>query len=483
MENNEEHTLDSFFKKSLENQDFIPPANLWENIAAETIQKENKKIKPMIKYLFFTAGFLLISALIFLGINKSTFVEANHIAQKAEIVSSTSISNKPQSILKKENISQQNPLNETQKPISIEVPTFSKAKPTEPKGIKPINDEKLSNEAYSSSAILEQEPKSSNVKLKEIKHKDLILRDLSAIFKEKLTNKVRPIDTLNDEIFEEESEKKGSKFSLKHPIISFDYGLMTNDVTYKSDNYSPKTAIYPDKSSSTGLRASIAWKISEKSRMGISLGYNRYNLGEPYVSLPAWSSALGIQTATYNIKNATPYYSTVMALGTVNIPVEKFEGLPTKKPNQLDSTRQMIALDNHRMTTINLAISTQHDVVSLQSKKSKYLNLKIYSIADFSFQRQITYQYAGTDALSLLSSSSQVALKGRITYESKHLENASDFIFGVRVGVGLRWQFSPTLGFHVEGTTQNSFNSWVKNQEVNTYLRNNGINLGINLSL
>jgi hypothetical protein len=85
--------------------------------------------------------------------------------------------------------------------------------------------------------------------------------------------------------------------------------------------------------------------------------------------------------------------------------------------------------------------------------------------------------------LSLLSSSSQIAEKGRITYESKHLENAADFIFGVRVGVGFRWQLSPALGLHFEGTTQNSFNSWVKNQEVNTYLKNNGINVGINLSL
>lgn len=483
MENNEEHTLDNFFKKSLENQDFTPPTNLWENIAAETIQKENKKIKPMIKYLFFTSGFLMISTLMFFGIKKTTFVEVNLMPKNAEILSLTSVSDNPKTLLNKETISRQNSLNEAQKQTSIEVPTFSKTKHTEPKSKKPIKDEMINNEGYSSVMILGQNSEKSNGKLKEIKNKDLILRDLSTINREKLKNKIRPIDTLNDEDFEEESEKKGSKFSLKHPIISFDYGLMTNNVTYKSDNYSPKTSLYPDKNSSTALRASLAWKISEKSRMGISMGYNRYNLGEPYISLPAWSSAIGVQTATYNVKNGTPHYSTVMALGTVNIPASQFDGLPTIVPNKLDSTRQMVSWNNHRMTTINLAISTQNDVISLQSKKSKLLNLKIYSIVDFCFQRQISYQYSNTDMLSLLSSSSQIAEKGRITYESKHLENAADFIFGVRVGVGFRWQLSPVLGLHFEGTTQNSFNSWVKNQEVNTYLRNNGINVGINLSL
>jgi hypothetical protein len=135
------------------------------------------------------------------------------------------------------------------------------------------------------------------------------------------------------------------------------------------------------------------------------------------------------------------------------------------------------------MNTINLAISTQHDVISLQSKKSKLLNLKIYSIVDFTFQRQVTYHYEATDFIASVSSSKPIADYGRITYESKHLENAADFIFGVRVGVGFRWQLSPVLGLHFEGTTQNSLNSWVKNQEVNTYLRNNGFNVGINLSL
>lgn len=483
MENNQEHKLDSLFKKTLENQAFPLPENLWESIAAKTIHKESKKIKPMMKYLFITSVFLMISTLMFFGIKKTTFVEANLMSQNAEIMSHTSVADKPKTILNKETISRQNSLNEAQKPTSIEVLAFSKTKHTEPKSTKPTKDEMINNEGYSSSVILGQNSKSSNIKYKEIKHKDLILRDLSAINREKLKNKIRPIDKINDEDFEEESEKKGSKFSLKHPIISFDYGLMTNNVTYKAENYSPKTALYPDKNSSTALRASIAWKISEKSRMGISLGYNRYNLGEPYISLPAWSSAMGVQTANYNVKNTTPYYSTVMALGTVNIPASLFDGLPTIVPNKLDSTRQMLSWNNHRMTTINLAISTQHDVLSLQSKKSKLLNLKIYSIVDFTFQRQLTYHYAGTDALSLLSSSSQVAEKGRITYDSKHLENAADFIFGVRVGVGFRWQLSPVLGLHFEGTTQNSFNSWVKNQEVNTYLRNNGINVGINLSL
>jgi len=56
MENNQENKLDSFFRKSLENQAFPPPENLWSNIAAETIAKESIGITPLLKLYSFIVG-------------------------------------------------------------------------------------------------------------------------------------------------------------------------------------------------------------------------------------------------------------------------------------------------------------------------------------------------------------------------------------------------------------------------------------------
>ncbi|MBB6003691.1 hypothetical protein [Arcicella rosea] len=485
MENNQEHKLDSFFRKSLENQAFPPPENLWESIAAETIHKENKKIKPMMKYLFFTSGFLMISTLMFFGIKKTTFVEANLLPPNAEIMSHTSVSDKPKTILNKETISRQNSLNEAQKLKSIEVLAFSKTKHTEPKSTKLTKDEMINNEGYSSSVILGQNSKSSNIKLKEIKHKDLILRDLSAINREKLKNKIHPLEVFEEDLPEEAPRKTGSKLSLKHPIVSFDYGVSSNTWKFKSDNSLDYNIVYPEKSSSTYLKANIAWKITEKSRMGISLAYNSYNLGKPFKNIPLWHSYWSYPTVFLNTKNGSQYYSAILPIGTINIPAERFAEVVKLTPDTLYNIRSMLMTEDHRMTTFTLGITTQNDILNLQSKKKKHLNLKIYGIADFTFQRQSSYRYIAYDALTTFYGVAGIIYEDskKISYDSKHLENGSSFIFGVRVGLGLGWQFTPKLGLHLEGTTQNSFNSWVKNQEVNSFMRSNALSVGINLSL
>ena len=174
-----------------------------------------------------------------------------------------------------------------------------------------------------------------------------------------------------------------------------------------------------------------------------------------------------------------------MPIGTVNIPAERFAEVVKLTPDTIHSSRKMLFSGDNRMTTFTLGITTQNDILTLQNKKKKHLNLKVYGIADFTFQRQITYHYTATDFISTIywTGGTMNNNSEEITHDSKHLENASNFVFGIRAGLGIRWQFAPKLGLHVEGSTQNSFNSWVQNQALKTYMRSNALNVGINLSL
>jgi len=217
--------------------------------------------------------------------------------------------------------------------------------------------------------------------------------------------------------------------------------------------------------------------------MGISFSYNTYDVGAPYVYLPIWSSFWTSPKLNLTTKNGTQYYSAILPTGTVNIPVNRFDGFITKVPNTLDTTRDVFLSENHTMKTYSLALTTQNDLISFKSKKKKYLNFQLYTVADFVFQKQTSYRYIANDARMMLSSSLAVNEKARIDYTSNHLENASDFIFGIRAGLGIRWQFAPKLGLHVEGSTQNSFNTWVQNQELKSYMRSNALNVGVNIGL
>ncbi len=512
MENNEEHKLDSFFKKSLENQAFPPPENLWSSIATETIGKETAGITPLLKYTILSLGLIIIAGIAFWFLTDNEAMKENRqeIASLGKVVNATqplANSKDEKAVIKSVENEVKAEKNDTGNSTSNLVsfvnhvekesvkPTVYR-KPTTHKKLYSINGDgdKTNNPTHPTSveidnnntAILAVDNKVANNNLNLISHKDLKLNDLSTKNNKNLVGKIRPIQPLIDEEadkHESKPEDTGSKFSLKHPIFSFDYGKLWNEWTLKSDKSMIGTIMYPDKGTAYNLKAGVAWKLTKKSRMGISLAYNTYDVGAPYIYLPIWSSLWVSPKLNLTTKNGTQYYSAVFPTGTVNIPVNRLDGFITKVPNTLDSTRDVFLHENHTIKTYSLAITTQNDLISLQSKKKKYINFQLYTIADFVFQRQTSYTYIANDALMMVSSSLAVNEKARISYTTGHLENASDFIFGIRAGLGIRWQFAPRLGLHIEGSTQNSFNSWVQNQEVKSYLKSTGLQAGINLSL
>lgn len=513
MENNEEHKLDSFFKKSLENQAFPPPENLWSSIATETIGKETAGITPLLKYTILSLGLMFVGAipLWFLTDNKATKQKHQEITLIGKVVNSAqslanskdqkAVTNSVENEVKTEKNDAENStkslvsfVNHVEKE-SVK-PTVHR-KPTTHTKLYSMNGDgdKTNNSIHPTSveidnnntAILAVDNKVANNLLNLISHKDLKLNDLSAKNNKNLIGKIHPIQLLADEEVEKHEDKSketGSKFSLKHPIISFDYGSLWNEWSFKSDKSLTGTTMYQEKGlKGYNLKAGVAWKLTKKSRMGISLAYSSYDVGAPYIYIPIWSSLWVSPKLNLTTKNGAQYYSAVLPTGTVNIPINRFDGFVTKVPNTVDTTRDVFLFENHKMKTYTLAITTQNDLISLQSKKKKYLNFQLYTIADFVFQRQTSYTYIAEDALMMVSSSLAVNEKARINYTTGHLENASDFVFGIRAGLGIRWQFTPKWGLHVEGSTQNSFNSWVQNQEVKTYMRSNALQAGINLSL
>lgn len=503
MENNQEHKLDSFFKKSLENQAFPPPENLWESIAAETIGKESKGINPLTKYAVSSLVFLTIMGLGYWLLKDKTTDEISNKKMSSEVMSNDLVadivSRQPSNMneLKKHQTVGQttnNILNITENSNIGNLKTKKKSSISSQalvdkqaiQNSKPTFENVILTDEGNHVAVLFAENKTLDVNLSKMLSKHTAFNDLSNKNQQLLKAKIRPLEVFEEDLPEEAPRKTGSKLSLKHPIVSFDYGVSSNTWQFKSDNSLDYNIVYPEKSSSTYLKTNIAWKIIEKSRIGISLAYNSYNLGKPYFRIPLWHSYFGLPTVYLNTKDGKQYYSAIMPIGTVNIPAERFAEVVKLTPDTIHSSRKMLHSEDHRMTTLTLGISTQNDILNLQSKKKKHLNLKIYGIADFTFQRQITYHYSATDFLSTIYWTGGTINNDyieKITYDSKHLENGSSFIFGVRVGLGLGWQFTPKLGLHLEGTTQNSFNSWVKNQEVNSFMRSDALNVGINMSL
>ena len=514
MENNQEHKLDSFFKKSLENQAFPPPENLWSSIATETIGKETAGITPLLKYTILSLGLIITAGIAFWFLtddNETMKANYQEIASLGKEINTTQVlaNSKDEKVgtngvvddIKSEKNDVANStsslvsfVNHVEKKKAVKSTVYRKPVNHTRLYSTKVDDYKTNNTTNSSSvaidnnntAILTTDNKVANNNLNIIIHKDLKLNDLSTKNNKNLIGKIRPIQPLTDEWLDKhegKSEDTGSKFSLKHPIFSFDYGKLWNEWTLKSDKSLIGTTQYPDKGTAYNLKAGVAWKLTKRSRMGISLAYNTYDVGAPYIYLPIWSSLWVSPKINLTTKNGMQYYSAVLPTGTVNIPIDRFDGFVTKVPNTLDTTRDVFLFENHTMKTYSLALTTQNDIISFKSKKKKYINFQLYALADFVFQRQTSYTYIANDSRMMLMSSLALAEKAKFSYTDGHLENASDFVFGIRAGLGIRWQFAPRLGVHIEGSTQNSFNSWVQNQEVKTYMRSNALQAGINLSL
>jgi hypothetical protein len=98
-------------------------------------------------------------------------------------------------------------------------------------------------------------------------------------------------------------------------------------------------------------------------------------------------------------------------------------------------------------------------------------------------QSQTSYSFISQDYYSLLSSIKPINTTTLIFHNTDHLENASQFIIGLRAGLGFRYQFARKWDFFVEGSGQHSLNNWVKSDDIKTFQRTLSFQAGINLNL
>jgi hypothetical protein len=135
----------------------------------------------------------------------------------------------------------------------------------------------------------------------------------------------------------------------------------------------------------------------------------------------------------------------------------------------------------HSMKTTSISLNSQYDLLSIQRKKGKNFSYQIYGLTDLNIQRQTNYFYDATENYS--SSNGFGSFSYNIVAEGYHLQNASEFVFGLRAGLGFRYQFARKWDFYVEGSGQHSLNNWVKSDDIKTFQRTLSLQAGINLNL
>ena len=526
MENNQEHKIDKIFKDALDNQSVVPPLDAWTAVQTYTIGQEESKKKVWVKY-----ASLALLALLFSGLGLWHFVDNERrtsllLTQKVvsedtdhnkggkvklsektkstvivtlsqEMVSGDTDDNNKKTVLHNAGsvkISNQfarvskkilnKKMNERMRDFNshealIKIPT------TENKPL--IISDSISNQNIE---LIEPISYLTNDKVKIINSKSLILNDLSLVIQKENENKIVALKENiigTKEVFKVDSIDYGSKFSLRHPIISYGFGMMWN--FWNVERQTPINGLIdlPNRNlRGATVKIGIAWKVNKRLRMGLSVGTNGLNAGIPFISipLPPTSSAFGTLPIINLTKiNSDDFYQAETPFGNVNLPVSLFKDVPTFKPSVLDEQKRLFYSDSHLMTTSQFSINSQYDLFSKNRKKGKQHGYQLYGLLDCNIQRQVSYSYTAT-TLYLIWVERQWEQKIlKISQDNNRLENASEFVFGLRTGLGFRYQFARKWDFFVEGSGQHSLNNWVKSSDIKTFQRTLSLQAGINLNL
>ena len=500
---NKAHKIDKIFKHSLDNQSITPSTDAWMAVRAYTIGQEESKKKVWLRY---TSLGLLV--LLFLGLGYG--ISLNLDCEKSHRVDLRI------SILK------------TQSKIQESInPVDSKSDGTDSK-ISSIILGKKNHKSFNLHGSMFRNPNSNNFlhnnsvekihksinrhgatfrnpssdinellventnngendnEITAIESKPLIANDLSDKMQKESEKKI--VDLEGSLVDKEDSVVYGEKFSLKHPIITLGvFGHSWNNWKVTSDNSLYGKLLYPSISEGNNMQLGIAWKVNKKLRLGISIGTNNYNIGIPFVSMPVLSSAFGVPSVKLTQINSDQFYQLETPFGNVNLPVSKFKEFPTNIPNVLDSNRAVLHQNSQIMKVICFSINSKYDILSKKREKGRKYGYQIYGLGDFIIQRQTGYSYNTIDRkayLKAISTSPNIYGENEtINQELNHLQNASEFVFGLRAGLGFRYQFARKWDFYVEGSGQQSLNNWVKSDDIKTFQRTLSLQAGINLNL
>jgi hypothetical protein len=500
MENNQEHKIDKIFRETFENQSFTPPTDAWMGIHTYTIGQEESKKKIWLRYASLALLFLLVS-----GLGIWYFVD-NQVIKLANNSSISPVAGLPTSPLVHKH---------TQKSIlpttGIAVASIS-PRPVVQKHIPTLLSHELlvenTNNGSNIPTLLTPEvdwsgdkPQGEEVVVSgdtdhggsgDTDHggdqpwcEEVVSRDDhggTLLSHELLVENTNNGDNGDKkEIYKSDSVVYGKGFSLKHPIISFGiFGTAWNFWNF-GDNVIGRT-YYPNERNSI-VKLGIAWKVNKKLRVGISLGTSNNNLGVPGISIQPGSSSLGWAYARLIKVNSDQYYQTETPFGYVNIPISKFQN---SNPIKTDSIRfltfyERIGLIPHSMQTTSLNINSQFDLFNVTRKKGKHYNYQIYGLTDINIQRQTSYFFNAID--SYYNTNTNSTYSYNIYVDNLHLQNASEYVFGLRAGLGFRYQFARKWDFYVEGSGQHSLNNWVKSDDIKTFQRTLSLQAGINLNL
>lgn len=531
MENNQEHKIDKIFKNSLENQSVVPPADAWMAIQTYTIGQEESKKRILLRYASLTLLLLLFSGLGLwyyvenqaskeLFVNTRTTIKKNkELSVKTHIT--TDNNNASQSSLRKHttvskikkstNLNREfRNLNSNNFPslssLSHELLVENTNNGRKVNLKRPIEREPLIIEIEDDSTMYGKEEFVYPVAiyypiglsdLETIKPKPLALNNLSDKIQKESEQKVVALEeNLVDkkEISQRDSVDFGNKFSLKHPIITLGFGNTFNFwkinqyFSGSSSFFKPSNYLYYNENDETQIRIGVSWKLSKKARFGFIISSNKITLKMPFVPQPIFSSSVGSVQPIANLValNSDSFYQSNTVFGDVNIPISYFKELPTVVPNKLDEIRDVFPFGSHIMTITSLSLTSQYDIISKNRKKGKRRGYQLYGLADFQVQRQTGYLYSAYNSLYSPSSfyppiNPSIPLK--FSLELNHLENASELVFGLRAGLGFRYQFARKWDFHVEGSGQHSLNNWVKSDDIKTFQRALSLQAGINLNL
>ncbi len=534
MENNQEHKIDKIFRDTFENQEVTPPSDAWMGIHTYTIGQEEKKPKVWLRYTSLAMSFLLVSGLgLWYFTDNQILVYRNTpklLSQKVVGGDTDHGGNKskPFNFPKVLNFREVPPHNISNLPTSP-IPIVHQHTP---KLLTPemdwSGDQSRDGDSISLPTLLSQELLVKNIKNGEKgKNEPLIieLEDDSTMIKnedfvepvcyfnnsqtETIENKPLTLNDLSDKM-QKESERKivvlkekfidkkevykadsmvyGDKFSLRHPIISYGSGTMRsiwdfgNFLGIGNNGLSKKSLPSYYVANGSVIKISIAWKINKKLRMGLGFSTNSFNLGIPYRGVSERNNI--VTSNLYLFKEFEgKTYTALTPFGNLNIPISSFNNFPNDIPNTLDSVRTVRYPYGHSMRVTALSITSQYNLLSKNRKKGKKYGYQMYGLGDLIIQRQTGYSYAALDEKSYLKgvSTSLINTEGYIFQEGGNLEYATEYIFGLRLGLGFRYQFARKWDFYLEGSGQSNFNSWVKGTNLNQ--RAISLQAGINLNL
>jgi hypothetical protein len=514
MENNQEHEIDKIFKKSLENQFVTPPADAWMGIHTYTIGQEKTERKIGLKYA--SLGVLVLLVLGFglwyyfslnsdyetshradlriSGLKTQSKIQKsiNTVDSKSDDVeskiSTLTLNKKIHKSINRHGATFRNPNSDNifshePKLLSHEVYWSGEQPRDGENAVRVFNPDSIEKFIYSNDNLV---PSKSEKQIESIESKPLISNDLSKKMNEQLLEKI------DDNYLEEKAIQKdsvaeeigGKRFSLKHPIISFGFGMLWNFWDVQRQVPLSGLVELPNRSSrGATLKFGIAWKINKKLRVGMSVGINGLDAGIPSTSipLPVTSASAGNQPIIKLISvNSNQFYRAETPYGNVNLPISIFKDIPTFKPNELDEQKQVYYTNSHQMSTVQLSINSQYDLLFKNRKQYSY---QLYGLLDYNIQRQIIYNYTATTQYLVWVEKQWEQKFLDIYSDESHLQNASELVFGLRAGLGFRYQFAKKWDFYVEGSGQHSFNNWVKSDDIKTFQKSLSLQAGINLNL